>query len=144
MFDYKPMEIAHVEQIAEIEKRCFKTPWSVESFKNELENQLAHYIVVENCGEVVAYLGFYRILDEGHITNIAVKPEYQGRHIASELLSYALEQMRGLDILRVTLEVNENNFKAKSLYEAFRFKLAGRRAKYYEGVDDALIYWLEL
>lgn len=137
------MTAAHIDQIAEIEKDSFLTPWSRSMLANELKNELASYFIVENQGEVVAYMGYYRILDEGHITNIAVKREWRGRGIGKELLSYTLNNMRERGVSRTTLEVNEHNNIAINLYVSFGFKLLGRRPRYYEGRDDALIYWLD-
>lgn len=138
------MTDAHIDQIAEIEKNSFLTPWSRSMLANELKNEIASYFVVENRGEVVAYMGYYRILDEGHITNIAVKKEWRGHDIGKELLRYTLNNMRGRGVSRATLEVNEHNDIAINLYTSFGFKLLGRRPRYYEGRDDALIYWLDI
>ena len=62
------MNAAHVAEIAEIEKVSFKTPWSAQMIADELKNPLAHYFVIEKAGQVLAYMGYYRILDEAHIT----------------------------------------------------------------------------
>lgn len=133
----------HIADIAEIERASFKTPWSHAMLMNELKNPLATYFVVENEGKPLAYIGFYRILDEAHITNIAVRPDVRGQGIANSLLKYALDKIKELKIKRVTLEVNEKNTAAIALYEKFGFTEEGRRPKYYEGEDDALIYWLK-
>ncbi len=136
------MSAEHVKEIAEIEKVSFKTPWSAQMIADELKNPLAHYFVIEKDAQVVAYMGFYRILDEAHITNIAVKPDEKRKGFGKKLLEFALNDMVENGVSKVTLEVNEHNVPAINLYESFGFKMAGRRKKYYEGVDDALIYWL--
>lgn len=136
------MNATHVAEIAEIEVQSFKTPWSTQMIANELENPLANYFVIEKSGQVVAYMGYYRILDEAHITNIAVKPDEKRKGYGKTLLSFVLNEMKENGVQRVTLEVNEKNIAAIRLYESFGFLQAGRRKKYYEGVDDALIYWL--
>lgn len=136
------MNAAHVAKIAEIEKVSFKTPWSAQMIADELKNPLANYFVVEKDGQVLAYMGYYRILDEAHITNIAVKPDEKRKGYGKALLSFVLNEMKENGVQRVTLEVNEKNIAAIRLYESFGFLTAGRRKKYYEGVDDALIYWL--
>lgn len=136
------MNAAHVAKIAEIEKVSFKTPWSAQMIADELKNPLANYFVVEKDGQVLAYMGYYRILDEAHITNIAVKPDEKRKRYGKTLLSFVLNEMKENGVQRVTLEVNEKNIAAIRLYESFGFRPAGRRKKYYEGVDDALIYWL--
>lgn len=136
------MDVSHVDEIARIEAVSFKTPWSRQMIEDELKNPLAHYFVIENEGKVVAYMGYYRILDEAHITNIAVKPDEKRKGYGKMLLAFALDDMRKNGVLRTTLEVNEKNFQAIALYEKFGFSECGRRKKYYEGVDDALIFWL--
>ncbi len=144
MMETVKLAAEHIAQMAEIEKQCFKTPWSHDTLEKELYNPLANYFVVNEGETVVAYIGYYKIFDEAHITNVAVAPPYQGRRIATELIEYTLDKMREQGIARATLEVNANNEKAIRLYEKFGFRLSGRRPKYYEGTDDALIYWLEL
>lgn len=136
------MNAAHVAEIAEIEVQSFKTPWSAQMIADELKNPLANYFVIEKDGQVLAYMGYYRILDEAHITNIAVKPDEKRKGYGKALLSFVLDEMKGNGVSKVTLEVNEKNVAAIRLYESFGFRPAGRRKKYYEGVDDALIYWL--
>lgn len=142
MVEIVKMSAEHVKEIAEIEKVSFKTPWSAQMIADELKNPLAHYFVIEKDAQVVAYMGFYRILDEAHITNIAVKPDEKRKGFGKKLLEFALNDMVENGVSKVTLEVNEHNVPAINLYESFGFKMAGRRKKYYEGVDDALIYWL--
>lgn len=136
------MNAAHVAEIAEIEAQSFKTPWSAQMIADELKNPLANCFVVEKDGQVLAYMGYYRILDEAHITNIAVKPDEKRKGYGKALLSFVLDEMKDVGVSKVTLEVNEKNIAAIRLYESFGFRPAGRRKKYYEGVDDALIYWL--
>ena len=140
MAEIVKMSAEHVQEIAEIEKVSFKTPWSAQMIADELKNPLAHYFVIEKDAQVVAYMGFYRILDEAHITNIAVKPDEKRKGFGKKLLEFALNDMVENGVSKVTLEVNEHNVPAINLYESFGFKMAGRRKKYYEGVDDALIY----
>jgi ribosomal-protein-alanine acetyltransferase len=112
--------------------------------REELINPVAFYEVLEEHGVVLAYGGYHKIIDEGHITNIAVLPTRRHEGLGTKLLAKMLNDMKNDGVLRTTLEVNEHNENAIKLYEKFGFKLSGRRPKYYEGVDDALIYWLKL
>ena len=134
----RPAEAADVAAIAEM-----ATPWSEESIMHELtKNPLAHYIVAELEGKVVGYVGFWQILDEGHITNVAVRPEWRGNHIASTIIAVMLEVGESLGITRYTLEVRSSNEPAKALYRNFGFKEAGLRKGYYEdNGEDAVIMW---
>ena len=79
--------------MAEIERRCFHTPWSEESLRDDLTgNPLSVYMVLEaESGDVAGYMSLWRILDEGHINNVAVLPEYRRRGGASEMLEFMLE-----------------------------------------------------
>ena len=141
MADIVTMQYGHVDGIEEIERTSFKTPWSRNMIEDELKNPLAMYFVCENDGKVVAYMGYYRILDEAHITNIAVAEAYRRQGCGEKLFRYVLEDMRSKSVARATLEVNEHNLPAIALYEKNGFVLAGKRPCYYEGKDAALIYW---
>ena len=110
------MNAAHVAEIAEIEKVSFKTPWSAQMIADELKNPLANYFVVEKDAQVLAYMGYYRILDEAHITNIAVKPDEKRKGYGKALLSFVLDEMKDVGVSKVTLEVNEKNVAAKVVH----------------------------
>ena len=139
----RPAEATDVAAIAEMEKICFETPWSEDAIMHELtKNPLAHYIVAELEGKVVGYVGFWQILDEGHITNVAVRPEWRGNHIASTIIAVMIQVGESLGIERYTLEVRSSNEPAKALYRNFGFKEAGLRKGYYEdNGEDAVIMW---
>ena len=139
------LEFKHLEQMAEIEREAFDAPWSVAMFIPEVEDPCAHYVVgVRGEDEVVCYGGFHQILDEGHITNIAVKSTERGRGIGRFLMSELISRAKDAGITRMTLEVKDGNIPAIKLYESFGFKVEGVRKKYYENKFDALIMWLNL
>lgn len=144
MIEYRPMTEEDIPHVIEIENQCFSQPWSAEAMLRELrENaKMARYMVACADGRVVGYGGYWQIFDEAHITNIAVKPDEKRKGYGKALLSFVLDEMKDVGVSKVTLEVNEKNVAAIRLYESFGFRPAGRRKKYYEGVDDALIYWL--
>lgn len=139
----RPAEPSDVDQIAEIEKICFATPWTADAiFKEITSNPIAHYIVGEIDGAVAGYVGFWQILDEGHITNVAVRPEFRGKHVGSALIAIMIEIGTQLCISRYTLEVRSSNEAAKALYRNFNFKESGLRKGYYEdNGEDAVIMW---
>ena len=139
----RPAELKDVEAIAEMEKICFATPWTADAIHKEIaSNPIAHYIVGEIDGQVVGYVGFWQILDEGHITNVAVRPEFRGNHIGSALIAIMIEVGTSLGLTRYTLEVRSSNEPAKALYRNFNFKEAGLRKGYYEdNGEDAVIMW---
>ena len=130
--------------MAEIERRCFHTPWSEESLRDDLTgNPLSVYMVLEaESGDVAGYMSLWRILDEGHINNVAVLPEYRRRGGASDMLEFMLEYSEKNGISSHTLEVRVSNEGAIGLYRKFGFKEAGVRKGYYEdNGEDALIMW---
>ena len=138
------MTVEDIDAIHEIETACFKTPWSKESFRHEIEeNQCARYVVVREDGRAIAYAGVWFILDEGHITNIAVHPERRGMGYG-EMVTKAMIQLAadsGMSV--VTLEVRRSNTIAQNLYHKFGFIDVGYRKRYYENSEDALIMFLE-
>ncbi len=129
--------------IYEIEKICFPDPWSLESIRYELEeNERAFYVVAVHSGRVVGYAGLWWVLDEGHITNVAVRPGYRNRKIAEGLLSVLIGHTVEAGVLHHTLEVRMSNEPAINLYRKFGFEDAGVRKGYYRfGGEDALIMW---
>lgn len=132
-----------VEDIYEIEKLCFPDPWSIDSLEYELEeNPRAFYIVAELDGQVVGYAGLWWIEDEGHITNVAVKPGYRNRRIGEGIISVMIDFTSKEGIRHHTLEVRRSNDPAIGLYEKFGFHTEGVRKRYYRNNgEDALIMW---
>ncbi|HHW14622.1 MAG TPA: ribosomal protein S18-alanine N-acetyltransferase [Firmicutes bacterium] len=135
-----------VEEVLAIEQASFPTPWSRLAFLSELlENERAVYLVAREEGRIIGYVGMWRILEEGHITNLAVHPDARRRGVGRRLLQTLcdLAQARGLH--RLTLEVRVSNATAQRLYESFGFQAAGVRPGYYQdNNEDALIMWLDL
>ena len=130
--------------IEELEKQCFATPWSYESLKYDIvENNRALYLVAEIEGEIVGYVGIWKIVDEGHITNVAASPEHRRCGIARGILTQLFEiceTRHGIEAF--TLEVRPSNAPALALYQSFGFEAAGRRKGYYEdNGEDAIIMW---
>jgi len=140
------MTLGDLDAIVILEGKCFTTPWSRESFVQELTtNKLAKYLVLELDGRIVAYGGFWSIVDEAHITNIAVDPDERRQGLGKLLVSGMLEEIQSLKMDTVTLEVRDGNIPARALYEGFGFESAGRRPNYYQDPkEDAIIMWLKL
>lgn len=140
-----PMGIEDLKNIQEIERLCFAVPWSKEAFEQELaSNRLARYFSARYGDRVVAYAGIWLILDEGHITNIAVHPAYRRRGIAKKLLDEMIEYGLSRGIQSFTLEVRESNYEALKLYQDTGFVKAGVRKGYYSDTNEnAIIMWLK-
>ncbi|HPW99286.1 MAG TPA: ribosomal protein S18-alanine N-acetyltransferase [Sedimentibacter sp.] len=134
-----------IDQVMNIEKICFSMPWSKASLENELINELAYYQVAEVSGEIAAYMGMWKIIDECHITNVAVLPEYRNKGIAGMLINKMIEICKSSEISYMTLEVRISNEPAINLYKKFGFYAVGKRPNYYvKPLEDALIMWMEL
>ena len=132
-----------VKYIAGLEKEIFALPWSEASLLAEIaENKVARYKVAEAGGEIVGYAGVWLILDEGHITNVAVHPLYRRKGIARELISTLMNDSREEGVDKYTLEVRASNKEAISLYKSMGFIICGMRKEYYEdNGEDAVIMW---
>lgn len=139
----RPMKLEDVDQIWEIEKLSFRTPWSRESFVEEMQNnQKARYVVAELGDTIVGYGGMWFIVDEAHITNIAVHPDYRGQKIGEKIVEAMIEAANKEGIHSLTLEVRTTNKPAINLYKKQGFREAGIRKGYYTDTgDDALIMW---
>lgn len=141
----RPMIVEDISAVVEIEKESFATPWTPHAFRLEMKNHLAVYRVVEVDGRVAAYGGMWLILDEGHVTNIAVHPDFRGRHLGRKIMEVLMDEARQRKLLRMTLEVRKQNHVAIALYKDLGFLLAGIRPGYYQDTgEDALIMWIEL
>lgn len=143
MFTVEKMEEKHLDQVFEIEKTCFVTPWTYNSLKKELaENDLAVYLVALNGNEVVGYAGMWHVVNEGHITNIAVKEEYRRKGIGTMIMDRFIEYAYHRDMLGITLEVRISNTGAQRMYSKLGFKPEGFRKNYYSDTkEDAVIMW---
>ena len=136
-----PMNADHLDQVAELERICFTTPWSRNMLAEELENGLSAFLVALDDGDnVVGYAGLQVILDEGSITNVAVRPDCRRQGIAGKLLQVFLDFAQGNHLAFLTLEVRASNYDAIALYGSRGFREAGRRKNYYEHPrEDAII-----
>lgn len=142
----RPMQESDLERIMEIEHASFSSPWSSHAFQSELkENEYARYFCLELEGQVIGYMGLWFILEEGHITNVAIAPDYRGNRRGEVLMQSVIQTMVKEGMERMTLEVRASNSPAKRLYERLGFVTAGVRKGYYsDNREDALIMWLEL
>ena len=133
----------HLEQIKDILQEQFDEFWNASVLEKELENTLSDYIVAVYGKEVVGYAGLWQPIDEGHITNIVTKKDKRGSGIGAKMLDEIIKLAKSKQLQCVTLEVNVHNEVAIKLYEKYGFKEVGRRPKYYNGTDDAIIMTLE-
>ncbi|MGO1372501.1 MAG: ribosomal protein S18-alanine N-acetyltransferase [Senegalia sp. (in: firmicutes)] len=135
-----------IDDVLEVEKVSFSTPWSKESFIQEIkENKLARYIIAQVDEKVVAYGGMWLILDEAHITNVAVATGFRNRGIGQMIIDGLTNICNELIINHMTLEVRKSNYPAIKLYKNNGFIEIGTRAGYYADTkEDAIIMWKEI
>ena len=123
-----PMNADHLDEVAELERICFSTPWSRNMLAEELDNLLSAFLVaLDDRDRVVGYAGVQVILDEGYITNIAVRPECRQQGIAGKLLQVFLDFAQANKLAFLTLEVRASNHTAIMLYGSRGFRSVGRR-----------------
>ena len=141
-----PMTADHLDAVAALERICFSDPWSRQLLADELDNDLSAFLVaLDGEGEVAGYAGLQVVLDEGTVTNIAVRPDCRRRGVAGQLLEVFLNFARGNRLAFLTLEVRASNYDAIALYGSRGFRSAGRRKNYYEHPrEDAVIMTLDL
>jgi len=146
VIEFAPMSLQHAAQVAAIEAVSFPAPWPLRAFIQEiLQNSLADYLVALRQGKVAAYAGMWLILDEAHVTNVAVRPDLRGMGLGRLLLEKLIERAVFQGARKMTLEVRVSNVAALFLYESLGFCRTGVRPRYYQDTgEDALIMWLDM
>ena len=132
------MQERHLAALAEIERACFHAPWSENMLREELGKGI--FLVAEQDGKIIGYAGAWVILDESHITNIAVLKEHRGQGTGKRLTHGLLQYLSNLGAAYATLEVRRSNEIAQNLYKSLGFVQLGVRKRYYaDNGEDALI-----
>ena len=140
-----PMHESHIAQIAALEKLCFTDPWSENSVRSELSNPLSLWLVAEEDGKVIGYVGSQSVPPEADVMNLAVAPDHRKRGIGRKLMTELIAELRNSGITALFLEVRVGNMPAQNLYRSLGFAEVGRRPKYYVNpTEDALILRKEL
>lgn len=138
------MKLEDIDGVIKIEESAYGDHhWSKESFLNEINNELAKYYSLRSSnGELAGYAGCWHILEEAHITTIAIKPEYRRKKYAESLLKRIIDDCYLEKIKYITLEVRVSNTPAINLYTKYGFSSFGTRKGYYQdNNEDALIMW---
>lgn len=134
------MNAAHVAQVAELEKLCFRDPWSEKSVASELENALSLWLVAVDGEHVTGYVGSQSVCGESDMMNVAVHPEYRRQGIAERLVDALVAELKARGSHSLTLEVRASNDAARKLYDKLGFQQVGLRKNYYRNPrEDALI-----
>ncbi len=142
-------EEGDIVEIIAIEKDSFPTPWSENIFRNEMTSPISRMLVGRTVngqgGGVSGYIVYWRVDDEIHLHNIAVRRDMRRKKIAFRLLAEAIRRSRLEGARWVTLEVRRTNLPAQHMYEKFGFSVKGIRPGYYmDTKEDALIMWADL
>jgi ribosomal-protein-alanine N-acetyltransferase len=142
--DVEPLRKRHLPEMLPIEQASYPQPWTPGVFQSELDlvrPGQRHYLVARRAGEVVGYGGLMFVVDDAHVTNIAVAPSHRREGVATRLLAELAWEAIARGCSALTLEVRASNTAAQELYRSFGFVPAGVRKKYYENVDDAIVMW---
>ncbi|MCI1274301.1 MAG: ribosomal protein S18-alanine N-acetyltransferase [Clostridiaceae bacterium] len=144
--EIKRLTQENIDDVIEIEKKAYgQHHWSKDSFMTEIANELAKYFAAfDENGKLLGYAGCWQIIEEAHITNVAVSPECQRHHVGEALLNAIIQDCYENGIKYLTLEVRVHNTPAIGLYQKYGFKSLGTRKGYYQdNNEDALIMWTE-
>lgn len=131
-----------LDGVLEIEQASFHNPTTREWYESELERPDVCYVFVIRTNErrVAGFCAFWRIVDQIHINNLAIRPDCRGRGLGQMLLAHVLDEAARLGAAHATLEVRRSNDAARRLYERAGFQVAGVRPSYYtHPIEDALI-----
>ena len=138
-----PMRHWHLRHVHSIDIKVYPRPWSLALWRQEIAMlDTRHYIVAESDGGVIGHAGIMYVMNEGHVTTVAVDPQWQGRSIATRLMSALCHHALTRKTSALTLEVRVGNERAIALYRRFGFAPAGVRKNYYSEInEDALVMW---
>lgn len=138
--DIRPMTADDIPRVIELENTLFSDPWPEAVFHEELTSNYSYPFVAQIDDHVVGYAMLWIGVDEGHLSNIAVAPEYQRKSVAKKLLSFILRLALNEGLGQILLEVRPTNAPAIALYEKFGFEKLAIRKKYYnDPVEDCLV-----
>lgn len=142
----RPMNREDIPQVTEIDREAFPNQWPPANYERELKNGLAHYIVAGDKGGqyIKGFAGLWMLVDEAHITNIAVREKHRRRGIGEGLLIGIIELAIELGAQLITLEVRASNSEAQKLYAKYGFVRVGLRRGYYtDNREDAVLMSIE-
>lgn len=138
-----PMSTNDIAAVSRIERASFSTVWPSDAFFNELNtNKLAHYFVGRIADKIVAYGGIWVILEDSHVTTLAVDPAYRGKRLGEVMLLRLVDEALERGAAWMTLEVRESNTVAQQLYRKYGFTTVTMRRGYYsDDNESALVMW---
>ncbi len=138
--DIVTMDNSCVDGIYKIENECFSAPWSIDSIKEELINENAHFLAAKSRNNTIGYIGVHEIVGEAYIANVAVLPAYRGYGVASRLMDAAENGAKERGCEFISLEVRKSNEVAIALYKKRGYETFGERKNFYTNpAEDGLI-----
>jgi ribosomal-protein-alanine N-acetyltransferase len=135
------MGVSDIAQVMAIEEQVFPSPWPAHAYEYELtKNPLAHCFKLDQDGNLIGYGCLWLIVDEAHISTLAIAPPMRGRGLGELVLLKLIQEAIALEATMATLEVRVSNLPAQALYTKYGFEIVGRRKRYYQdNLEDALI-----
>lgn len=142
---FVPLQEEHLDEILDIEHEAYPEPWTVRMFRDEMRNARSHFYVAFRDDRIIGYAGFWLVLDEAHITTVAVRDVCRGLGYGRQLLNHLLAAAVDAGARRATLEVRVSNLRARNLYVSVGFRPVGLRKGYYpKNNEDAIVMLAEL
>ncbi len=136
----RSMTINDLEEIVNIEKDLYKTPWNERQYKYELEeNEFSYVFILEHNDIIVGYYGFWVMFEECDITKVSIRKEFQGMKLSNILMEDCFNRVKALGCKKINLEVRTTNERAINLYKKHGFEDVIIRKNYYGKNEDALI-----
>ncbi len=132
--------LANIDEMLKIEKQAFASHWSRQTFLDEFSAENGHYIAATEKGKIIGYTGYRYVLDEAHITTLAVDKRNRKKGIGTFLIQRLIEDAKAAGLKKLYLEVRQSNIPAQKIYKKHGFKVLDRRREYYQHpVEDALV-----
>lgn len=141
---FRKMTLHDVDKVYEIEKESFTLAWTKEAFEQEMvKNEFAYYVVAKTEEDIIGYCGMWLVIDEAHITNIAISPSQRGKKLGEALMKAAIDAAKAHGAKLMTLEARVSNIVAINLYKKLGFQNGGIRKGYYtDNQEDAIVMWV--
>lgn len=141
---FRKMTLEDLDAVYEIEILSFTLPWTKDAFYHEMvTNEHAYYVIAETQEGIVGYCGMWLVMDEAHVTNIAIHPDQRGKKLGGGLMQAAIDTAKEQGAVLMTLEARVSNTVAQNLYRKLGFKNGGIRKRYYtDNYEDAIVMWV--
>lgn len=137
--EFHPLALGHISQLLEMENEAYPDPWKQGMFRQEITNATSFFCVGLLEGAIVAYGGFWLLLDEAHITKVTVGLTWRGQGLGRQLMAHLIEMAESRGANAARLEVREHNVPARRLYESLGFRAVGLRKGYYAKTNETAV-----